>query len=86
MLTHKRTNIGDCDTGVTVHKPNGKFRVRVCTCDGRNHIGLYDTHEEASLVYKHAKLVELYKRIEACRSVIDETVYKTLMNYQLEDI
>lgn len=43
--------------GVSPHRH--KFQVKICTPEGRKHLGLFDTEEEAFLVWKKEKIVHL---------------------------
>lgn len=65
--------------GVSFHKRTNKYRATLKT----EHLGLFDTPEEAFAVYKDAKEVEIKRLAEKWKDQINDEVYTALLNWKI---
>ena len=74
---------GECPVGVDFHKPTGRFRAR-CKVNGKHqHLGLFNTAEEAFNVYKPFK-ENLCKQLALkWESEIDSRLFEAMMNWSV---
>ena len=74
---------GEYPVGVSFHKRVGRF-VAQCTVNGKpQHLGLFNTPEEAFVVYKPFK-ENLCKQLALkCQSEIDQRLFNAMMNWQI---
>ena len=70
--------------GVTYHKNKGKFQAQCRMLGKRKYLGLFETPDEAFLVYKTTKENHLKELAEKWKGEIDERAYKALINYKVE--
>ena len=73
---------GEYPVGVYFHKASGKFKAQ-CKVNGkRQHLGLFNTPQEAFAVYKHFK-EDLCKQLALkWQSEIDERLFNAMMNWR----
>lgn len=76
--------LGNASTIVSAIPRSSKFRVRLSKFGVRVHLGMYETKEEAILVYKQAKEDYLKELAEKWKDQIDPRAYEALMKYQVE--
>ena len=76
---------GDYPVGVCFDKQNGKFKAQ-CTVNGKlQHLGYFDTPQEAFTVYKPFK-ENLCKQLALkCQSEIDPRVFNAMMNWEVKE-
>ena len=74
---------GEYPIGV-VKRPNNKFNSRLSIEGVRNHLGVFDTPEEAFQSYKIAKEKEIKRLADGCIHQITEACYQALINYKVE--
>lgn len=86
IFINRANDRGDYPIGVTKHR--NRFRAR---CDNpllniREHLGIYDTPEEAFYAYKNYKenLIKQVATIEYKKKNITQQCYKAMMNYEVE--
>ena len=74
---------GEYPVGVYFHKASGKFKAQ-CKVNGkRQHLGLFNTPQEAFAVYKHFK-EDLCKQLALkWQSEIDERLFNAMMNWEV---
>lgn len=82
LLLKKNLNRGVLPIGV--HKSGVKFHSRLSKKNIREHIGLYETKEQAFEAYKIEKEKYIKQVAEKYKSQITEQVYQALMNYQVD--
>lgn len=77
--TQKQSNL---PTGITFNKRLNKY-VASCNIGGKNtqHLGVFDTPEEALIVYKRTKNKLLKTLANSLKGDIEEKVYNKLLNY-----
>ena len=75
---------GDYPVGVSFHKASGKVAAR-CSVNGKlQHLGLFDTPQEAFAVYKPFK-EDLCKQLALkWKPEIDERLFNAMMNWSVE--
>ena len=61
LLTDHRAARGEYPQGVTYRKDNGKYRARINVDGKRVNLGQANTPEEASLIYRKAKYVDIIR-------------------------
>ena len=76
---------GEYPVGVYFHKASGKFKAQ-CKVNGkRQHLGLFNTPQEAFAVYKHFK-EDLCKQLALkWQSEIDERLFNAMMKWEVKD-
>lgn len=90
LFTKNDINRGDLPIGVSYHKRIGKFHAKISKYDGskkyREHIGYYDTPEQAFQAYKTAKekYIKQVAQEEYDRGNITEKCYDAMMKYKVE--
>ena len=74
---------GEYPVGVYFHKASGKFKAQ-CKVNGkRQHLGLFNTPQEAFAVYKHFK-EDLCKQLALkWQSEIDERLFNVMMKWDV---
>ena len=74
---------GEYPVGVYFHKASGKFKAQ-CKVNGkRQHLGLFNTPQEAFAVYKHFK-EDLCKQLALkWQSEIDERLFNAMMKWEI---
>ena len=83
LFVKSNNSRGNCPIGVT--KNGNKFRARLSKGNGKPiHLGLYNTPEEAFLVYKKAKEAYIKEVAEEYKGKIDNRAYEAMMNYEVE--
>ena len=76
---------GDYPVGVHFDKASGKFRAQ-CTVNGkRQHLGLFNTPQEAFAVYKPFKENLCKELALKWQSEIDERLFNAMMNWSVKD-
>lgn len=86
LLTSRRNHRGRCPVGVAYRTKLRKYYAQINKNGKREHIGYYDTIEEAFLAYKREK-EEYIKEVAQSyfdKGEITERVYDALMNYKVE--
>ena len=85
LLISRKGGRGDTLIGVTYHKRNKKFVVRLSTGKGvQSNLGSFDTEVEAFKVYKQAKEAYIKQVANKWKGQIDPRVYEALMKYEVE--
>ena len=75
---------GEHPLGVCFNKQNGKFKAR-CNVNGkRQHLGYFNTAEEAFTVYKHFKEALCKQLALKWQSEIDSRLFDTMMNWRVK--
>lgn len=67
--------------GVFYREDKGKF---MCSCSPKGYLGLFDTSQEAFMVYKNYKEVLIKSVAEEYAHQLDQRVYKALMDYSVK--
>ena len=76
---------GEYPLGVCFYKANGKFHAR-CTVNGKQkHLGLYNTPQEAFVVYKSFKEALCKQLALKWQSEIDERPFNAMMNWEVKE-
>ena len=77
---------GEYPVGVYFHKASGKFQARCAVNGKRQHLGYFNTPEEAFAVYKPFK-ENLCKQLALkWKDEIDERLFNAMMNWQIHQI
>ena len=76
FLTDSRATRGEFVVGVDFHSKTKKFRARC-----QKHLGLFDTEQEAFLVYKNAKEYHARTLANVWKEKIDDKAHQALLNY-----
>ena len=72
---------GDYPVGVYFHKARGKFHANCAVNGKRQHLGLFDTPEEAFAAYRPFKEALCKQLALKWQSEIDERLFNTMMNW-----
>jgi len=83
LLTKSNSSRGAYPIGVSLHKPNGSFRVMLAVSGVNKHLGYFSTPEEAFLVYKQAKEFNIKLIAEQYKDAIDVRVHDALKNWEV---
>ena len=76
---------GDYPVGVYFHKRDGMFMAR-CNVNGKQkHLGLYNTPQEAFVVYKSFKEALCKQLALKWQSEIDPRVFNAMMNWEVKE-
>ena len=76
---------GDYPVGVYFHKARGRFMAR-CNVNGKQkHLGLYNTPQEAFVVYKSFKEALCKQLALKWQSEIDERLFNAMMNWEVKE-
>lgn len=81
LLIHSRSDVGEYPTGVC--RRGNRFVAFISIEGRRKFLGYHDTPETAYLTYKIAKEAEIKRQAEIYRLVIDNRVYKALIQYKV---
>lgn len=81
LFVDRRSERGEFPIGVTKHNKTGRFISRLSTNKGRMYLGLYDTPEQAYIVYAKAKEEYVKQIARKWQDQIDENVYNALMDW-----
>ena len=83
LLTNNKASRGLYPIGVNFRKTTGRYEVRVCEHGTRNHVGMFDSIEDAFLAYKSAK--ERYIRSIAMKyvGVLPDAAFQSLMRMEI---
>lgn len=85
-LILKRCNDrGFCKIGVSLHKQSGKYKATLNVFGCNVYLGVFNTEQEAFLVYKKAKESHIKTLALKWKSSIDKRVFEKLMNYEVSD-
>lgn len=82
MLKSRKTR-GDCLIGVTFNKNSGKFVTQMGVTGISCYIKQSVTEDEAFETYKKVKEAHIKLVAEKWKSVIDDKVYQSLLNYKI---
>jgi len=74
---------GEWPVGVDFHKASGKFRARLAINGKQNHLGYFNTVEEAFFAYKAAKEAQIKAVAQKWQHLLDERLYSALMTYEV---
>ena len=89
LLINSSNSIGKCSTvGVYFHKRYGKYATSLSTKSiggRREHLGYFDTPEEAFSVYKEHRESYIVKVANLYKSKIPPHAYELLINYKIGD-
>ena len=83
LLLKSRKTRGDCLIGVTFNKNSGKFVTRMGVTGISCYIKQSVTEDEAFETYKKVKEAHIKLVAEKWKSVIDDKVYQSLLNYKI---
>lgn len=83
LLIDSRAIRGEYPQGVHFFKPTSRYAVQIRINGKQNYLGLFDTPEEASLVYKTAKEAHVKTKANEWRDRIAPEVYEALMAWRL---
>ena len=84
FFTDRGNDRGEYPVGVGFHKASGKFQARCCVNGKRQHLGCYNTPEEAFAVYKPFK-ENLCKQLALkWQSEIDERLFNAMMKWSVK--
>jgi len=67
-----------------VYKKGNKYGAGISVKKKREHLGTYDTIEEARSVYEEAKRDHIKRVVDEHKDVLDPRVYENLINWKLE--
>lgn len=83
LIKPKPTSEGNYPIGVSLHRKTGKFVARVKVFGRYEHLGLFETDEQAFLTYKEKK--ETYIKIVAkeWKGKIEDRAYEALKSWQI---
>lgn len=81
MLTLNGVNRGKFPVGVT-RKSTGRFKATLSS-NKKSYLGVFDTAEDAFMVYKAAKESYVKEVAEFWKGSIDQKAYTALLNYQI---
>ena len=71
--------------GVHLVKKTNKYTAQINnSCGVRQHLGCFDTEQDAFFSYKAAKEAYIKQVAEEYKSSLDQRAYQALMNYQVE--
>lgn len=82
LFTKCNSKRGNLPIGVTLH--NHKYRASLSTSEGRITSKVYDTKEEAFLVYKEIKEKEIKRVADLYKDKIPQKLYDAMYNYEVE--
>ena len=83
FFTDSGASRGDYPLGVCFDKANGKFKAQ-CTVNGKQqHLGLFNTAEEAFVVYKPFKEALCKQLALKWESEIDSRLFNAMMNWEI---
>ena len=71
--------------GVYFHKARGKFHANCAVNGKRQHLGLFDTPEEAFAAYRPFKEALCKQLALKWQSEIDERLFNTMMNWSVQN-
>ena len=80
LLISNKACRGELPIGVYLNQ--GKFRVK-CSTGTPQHIGYFDTHEEAFQAYKQVKEAFIKTQAEKWKALIDPRAFAALMAYEV---
>ena len=83
VMTKRDAKRGQCFIGVCLTK-NGKYQSQVNQDGKQKYLGVYDTEEEAFLVYKYEKEKIIKETANKYRNFIDDNVYNALIKYEVD--
>lgn len=83
LLINNKKIRGVYPVGVT--KQRNKFSAHISIKGKPNHIGNYDTIEEAYNAYKKAKEKDISERAEEYKDIISNKAYNALLNYKINE-
>ena len=83
FFTDRGNDRGDYPVGVSFHKASGKFRVQ-CTVNGKlQHLGTFNTPDEAFAVYKPFKEALCKQLALKWQHQIDPRLFNAMMNWEV---
>jgi hypothetical protein len=80
LFINRKGDRGDFPVGVTYREKAGNYQAG----GGINYLGVYETVEEAFLVYKTWKESKIKEKAEKYREVLTSKIYDSLMNYSID--
>lgn len=85
LLVKRQNKRGQFPIGVYFHKPTCKFKAQCNFGNGKpQHLGCFDSPEEAFQVYKAAKEGFIKQIAEKYKHMIPQVLYVALMNYRVD--
>lgn len=84
LLTKSDKARGEYPIGVDFRKVSGKFRAQLNINGSKQHLGYFDTSEEAFFAYKAAKEARIKTLAEKWKGQIDERIYQALLKYTVD--
>ena len=85
FFTDRGNDRGDTPVGVCFDKQNGKFRAQCKVNSKQQHLGYFDTQQEAFAAYKPFKEALCKELALKWQSEIDERLFNAMMNWSVKD-
>ena len=85
FFTDRGNARGEYPVGVGFHKASGKFHARCAVNGKRQHLGLFNTPEEAFAAYKPFKEALRKELALKWQSEIDERLFNAMMKWSVKD-
>lgn len=85
LFIKRNSKRGEFPIGVCYRKDKKKFVATIRSTNKKtNHLGVFNTPEEAFLAYKQAKEERIKEKTEKWKDQIDPRAFEALMNYQVD--
>lgn len=84
LLIKRDASRGDWPVGVSWRKKAEKFEASCSTGSKSQHLGFFDTPQEAFLAYKTFKEALIKEVAEDYKDQVDSRLYQALLNYKVE--
>lgn len=84
LLNNNKAVRGELPQGIHFQKNNKNYVARTTIDNKRKHLGVFDTPEEAFVVYKKAKEDNVKRMADLWFGNIEPRVYEALMDWKLE--
>ena len=84
VLATTKAKRGNLPIGVSIYKPNGKYRAQIKRYNKVYNLGYFDNPFDAFYKYKEAREAHLKDVAQKYKDQIDPRAYEALMNYKVE--
>ena len=84
LFTKRDAARGDLPIGVTYNKKSKKYQAQCAANNKQNHLGFYNTSEEAFNVYKQVKEAYIKKVANDYLELIPFNLYQAMINYEVD--